>query len=449
MASNLRVGSVSIEGLFGIYDHHVELRSGQAGTIIHGPNGVGKTVLLNCVSALFNGTYQTLRQAAFRKLTVKLSDGSNYQVNRDDRTDGMPPSLNVIITLADNQIYTFDLSKTSTEFESAALITERVPWLQDFGDGDYLDEREGHLIQAEEVVRRYGQKYLSESEGDEPQQLRLLRSRVRIKFIETNRLYHFNDNEKRSRSGRQSIERQVSSCAVGLRRQILQAVANYGRQSQRLDQSFPHRLVKEDFVPLSSSELKLRLEQLESRQLGLSAIGLLETEAIPPLRNTALDNLADEKRVPMTLFLRDNEEKIESLKGLAERITLLLGSINRKFRNKELIVSREDGLIARGPRGNQLPLDALSSGEQHEIVLIYELLFNIPRDTLVLIDEPELSLHVTWQRAFLPELMEFATKIGFYSIIATHSPFIVGNRTDLMVPLDAEPDDIDNIHVEL
>jgi len=44
-----------------------------------------------------------------------------------------------------------------------------------------------------------------------------------------------------------------------------------------------------------------------------------------------------------------------------------------------------------------LKLTDLSSGEQQEVVMLYELLFCVQPGTLVLIDEPELSLHVVWQ----------------------------------------------------
>ena len=79
----------------------------------------------------------------------------------------------------------------------------------------------------------------------------------------------------------------------------------------------------------------------------------------------------------------------------------------------------------------------LSSGEQHELVILYELIFRTAPDSLVLIDEPELSLHVAWQAQFVPDLERMAKLTGFRSILATHSPEIVGDRWDLTVELHA------------
>ena len=63
------------------------------------------------------------------------------------------------------------------------------------------------------------------------------------------------------------------------------------------------------------------------------------------------------------------------------------------------------------------------------------LLFRVQPNTVVLIDEPELSLHVGWQKRFLPDLVEIVQLSGFDAVVATHSPFIVGDRDDLLVPL--------------
>ena len=73
----------------------------------------------------------------------------------------------------------------------------------------------------------------------------------------------------------------------------------------------------------------------------------------------------------------------------------------------------------------------LSSGEQHEIVLLFELLFETKPNSLILIDEPELSLHVAWQREMLKDLQEIADLSDFRAILATHSPQIINDRWDL------------------
>ena len=142
----------------------------------------------------------------------------------------------------------------------------------------------------------------------------------------------------------------------------------------------------------------------------------------------------------MSLYVQDTSEKLEVLADLARRIHLLLDNVNRKFQHKRIRIDREAGLVAEREDGTPLKLEALSSGEQHELVLQhYDLLFRVRPNTLVLIDEPELSLHVVWHKRFLPDLLEIVATAQFDVLIMTHSPYIVGERSDLMIGLGEEP----------
>ena len=137
----------------------------------------------------------------------------------------------------------------------------------------------------------------------------------------------------------------------------------------------------------------------------------------------------------MTLYVRDTASKLEALDNLAKRAGLLLNNVNEKFRHKQIRLDRKGGLVAERADGESLPLESLSSGEQHELVLHYDLLFRVPSNTIVLIDEPELSLHIAWQKRFLSDLLKIIGVANFDAVVATHSPYVVGEREELMVGL--------------
>jgi len=67
--------------------------------------------------------------------------------------------------------------------------------------------------------------------------------------------------------------------------------------------------------------------------------------------------------------------------------------------------------------------------------MLYELLFCVQPGTLVLIDEPELSLHVVWQQEFLKDLEKIVAWQKIQVIIATHSPQIINEHWDSVVDL--------------
>ncbi len=96
---------------------------------------------------------------------------------------------------------------------------------------------------------------------------------------------------------------------------------------------------------------------------------------------------------------------------------------------ENLILGETTDGINFGEEGDDIPIekindaissDKLSSGEKQ---MLSYLCYNTFYDNMpIFIDEPELSLHVDWQRILFPTLLEQATNNQFF--IATHSPFI-------------------------
>lgn len=77
----------------------------------------------------------------------------------------------------------------------------------------------------------------------------------------------------------------------------------------------------------------------------------------------------------------------------------------------------------------------LSAGEQLVLSNAARIVRYTVPDSLVLIDEPEIGLHPEWQSRFIPMLREMIPDwFGCHFIIATHSPHIVVEGSELLVP---------------
>lgn len=63
------------------------------------------------------------------------------------------------------------------------------------------------------------------------------------------------------------------------------------------------------------------------------------------------------------------------------------------------------------------------------------MLFEIDKNTLILIDEPEISLHVAWQKRFISDILSIIDVNHFDVLIATHSPQLIGRWSHLTVEL--------------
>lgn len=76
----------------------------------------------------------------------------------------------------------------------------------------------------------------------------------------------------------------------------------------------------------------------------------------------------------------------------------------------------------------------LSSGELQMVSLLSYCIF--VENTIIFIDEPEISLHIAWQRLFVPTLEKLGTSNQYF--LATHSPFIYANYPDKEINLDLQ-----------
>ncbi len=72
----MRIKQISVSGLFGIFDHVIPLNMNERITIIHGPNGFGKTVMLRILNGFFNSRYSELQTIPFSKFCVEFDDAS-------------------------------------------------------------------------------------------------------------------------------------------------------------------------------------------------------------------------------------------------------------------------------------------------------------------------------------------------------------------------------------
>ena len=69
--------------------------------------------------------------------------------------------------------------------------------------------------------------------------------------------------------------------------------------------------------------------------------------------------------------------------------------------------------------------------------MFYDFLFNFENDTLIIIDEPELSLHVAWQVEFLKDYMTITENKNNHLLIATHSPQLINDYWNLCIDLES------------
>jgi ABC-type lipoprotein export system ATPase subunit len=178
------------------------------------------------------------------------------------------------------------------------------------------------------------------------------------------------------------------------------------------------------------------MKEVADRRTALERVGLVESVPGPQFASQDLGD--DSVRTVFKTCAEATLQKFDVLENFRGHLELFTSFLNRRFVGKTAAPRAERGLVFLLPDGSELEPSQLSSGEQQMLVLAYEVLFETPPGTLLLIDEPEISLHVLWQSTFVDDMAEMGQPRDLRFLLATHSPTLIGGRRDLMRSLDQE-----------
>ncbi|HPO37244.1 MAG TPA: AAA family ATPase [Kiritimatiellia bacterium] len=444
MSQSPRIQLIQVKGLFGLYDHSVNLTDERI-TVIHGANGVGKTVFLKLTNAFLRARFFEAFNMPFRVFEIWYDDGTAFSITASDVwPDKSEREFRISYKKDKNNEWS---SPKKIPTLTPITFAKRMPYLSQIEPDLWIDRRTDELFPTEDLISRIDDidpRLDVRLERDNKEAFEFCR-RVSVHYIEAQRLFCFPKSIKRRRfieDQPRSTANTVQEYSSDLKDRLSRAMAAYATQSQELDQSFPVRLLHEDGSSFAVMDLKRQLGEIESERERLRRLGILDggdmAGPMLPDADRQLDDLPEKQRPVLSVYVRDTKEKLNVLKDLSNRIEILLDILNKKFSRKTISVSRQAGLIIRDENGRTIPVTALSSGEQHEIVLLYDLLFRVEPNSLVLIDEPELSLHLAWQKSFLDEMFRIIELSKFDVLMATHSPYIVGDHTETLVEFSAD-----------
>ncbi|WP_236570759.1 ATP-binding protein [Streptomyces albidoflavus] len=201
-------------------------------------------------------------------------------------------------------------------------------------------------------------------------------------------------------------------------------------ESLSADQTFAERVMQKARTTIKERELKDRYERIADQHAELHASGM-SVRAVDVRFPEGRPN-PTEKRI-LNIFLDDWERKLKPLLPIHEKLSSLRGIVETKFIGKELSLSPRGQIRFRSKvNGKNLSVHSLSSGEQHLLAVFTMLLFSAEKGALVLIDEPEISMHAAWKHDFLKDIEEVARISDLQILIATHSSAIVHGNWHLV-----------------
>lgn len=404
--------------LFGRFNYHIKLKDDGI-TIITGPNGFGKSTILKCIDALKNGF-----------------EGIFYLMKLDfEKIEYIFDKEKVVIRKEEDRFFIDKSSFTMKDFyNNASRFVMKY--------GMYIRRRENDTIFDRRTGKEYTmEEYFSDKNLDEElflnenflesiftktiiNKIKKIKAMVgQINFIKEQRLIAKKENSRQEDIAINIIEELPSK----FKKLINETSAKYSEEANKYDSTYPYRLFNEktgitkDEYNANMAEMKLKFNKLKEYD-------------ISEIDNNRKLEFKEQFSTALKIYFEDFKNKYKVYEELITKLDLFVSIVNSRLTFKKIKVSKE-GIEIVDDNNKKLRLADLSSGEQQEIVLFYKLIFETEDESMLLIDEPEISLHIVWQKLFMDDLLKVVELKKIKVIVATHSPQIISNHWEKQIDL--------------
>ncbi|WP_323882024.1 AAA family ATPase [Aeromonas caviae] len=440
-------------------------------TIFVSENGTGKTTILNAMRLLLEQDIANLMRIDFKSIFIKLSGREEIEI-KNERASLLPPEeikklFNERFSLHDSIWDVYDITRFSnTLVNSKHSDYYDEPLIRDLLENlkfpkEYITHHLGELKDIIVKKRNAFSFFPSKSAAFKTisEELRdldviFLPTYRRVeKSFETNSREERELNNQRSIFGRKrgfrlkrdgisyglkDVEDALKSLTLEIERtsnlgyrslsaKMLEDLIKYGNEARitEKENSLPSIEDLERFLNrvenTGTSPRERRASETKKNSLIHSLKRLYNNDEIKDIKYlsyflTQLNSVIQETK--------EQESKIEKFVAVCDKyLSSASDSKSLTFDPQSLEVIVKDNYTL-----DRISLNDLSSGEKQVISLMATIYLNDNTPKIILIDEPELSLSIKWQRMILPDLN--AGENVRQVIAITHSPFIFDNELD-------------------
>jgi len=120
--------------------------------------------------------------------------------------------------------------------------------------------------------------------------------------------------------------------------------------------------------------------------------------------------------------------EVNKISHVSRQLTrrILIREINKFLDSSEKSIRKlRGGIVVICEKAGNIPFQQLSAGEKQLLFIMLKVANTLPNDAIILMDEPEISLHLNWQERLIDSIR--CINPAAQVIIVTHSPGIVMN----------------------
>ena len=434
--SSAAIRRITVNDLFGRYTYVVEPRDNSNLIILYGDNGSGKTTILRLLFHLLSAGRQqghrtSLGMIPFGRFDVALNNGLTVFADRERPSAGS---------------YRYGLKQG----EEVVVATH----IQFDEDGEIIDNQriDKELDEMLSLVERsVGADiyYIGDDRSVESDRLRMRGPEDDIHYARSHfHMENIGSFRRRKRRPGGSNQRNddlfvaLAAATEWARRQVIGATRVGTASTNSIYTDVIRRIAAPQISageaqPLPSNFLT-KIDELEERDRDYEPFGLASGFAGKDLREALTAAGPSSRQVIMEIlqpYLESVEARLEAVSSLQSTLSTFVIWMNRLLKDKYVTLRLPRGIEIFTDTGELLSPEFLSSGEQHLLLLLASTLYAQERPSLFVIDEPELSLNMKWQRQLLDVLTECTSGGSTQFVLATHSFEILAGHEKHVVQL--------------
>lgn len=396
--------SVKIKGLYGYINKNIDFLENE--TYLVGSNGSGKSSMLRIIDAFFSKNINFFETLDCENIIFEFENqGKNYEVSLEWK----------------EEIF---FNKTLEDFEN---------------------KKKCYISDLKNIKKK-----------DNKKNLEIIRENKKILEIIRENEKILNEVREGSALGKKSVKKKLSQEKLYLNfifnfLNFYKKINNDNKEVMELSREYLKNLFEDDTI------LSLGIEYPNEKKSYIEKLNYIEKikNSITSLPESKIDKILDElfpSRVIKKIWGKKGKEyllaEIETINNktkvnlFSKKVEKYIETINSFLihSGKEVYFEKKEAnfYLRLLKRKKIIDIEFLSSGEIEILNLCTQLFFNEKK--IIIIDEPEKSLHLEWQILFgkiIDTILEYDNDLQI--IIATHSPFIVnGKKTEKIKNLKFE-----------
>jgi len=414
----VHIQNIKILGLFKYLNYLIPLKQGI--NIIHGINGKGKTTILNIITNILNGDIKKFYQLSFKRVEVTFNNGYLY-IYRDESQKN---KILFDYEINKEEFLKKDASNTNSikallnrlNIEPLLLPAQRVSIQETYHlDRDLDDEYFYHNRREVYVRNRFYRENKNIFQPD-PKMIDILS--IPGELIERARRFSHITATRFSKFDNSLFENFFEATLLA--------------KSNQMNKTFG----EEHFIQMIK-EIKDKKEKYFTKYKRV----FMRSQLLEKIEKLIMEEsiyLNEQIYKFLELYLKNIDKKNEIIAQYITPFTNLEKIMNSLFEGKKITISMEENLnnifkITTNAK-DEIQVHHLSSGEKNLLLIFFHFLFEMKNNTLFMIDEPELSLHIDWQYSLIDNFQKYSNDNQI--IVVTHSPDIMQNHREYEINLD-------------